>query len=250
MSGLVNNMSSYSVLIPTYNEKDNVCVLARRLFDVFENKIPGSKYEIVIIDDNSPDGTWKIASEEFAQDSRVKVIRRMKDPGLSQSIVEGFENANGDVMAVMDADLEHDESCLSSIFELAKNCDIVLGTRFSDGGSIEGGWPLSRRLMSFVANSMARIILGTKISDPMSGFFAIRKSAYEKIRGKLDPRGFKILLEVFFTLRCVCPDAKFAEKGIRFRKRSAGESKMGLKVIFEYLKSLIKLRARKKELEA
>ncbi len=243
-------MSSYSILVPTYNEKDNVCVLVRRLFDIFESKIPGSKYEIIVIDDNSPDCTWKIASEQFARDPRVKVIRRMKDPGLSQSIVEGFENAGGDVMAVMDADLQHDETCLPGIFELAETCDIVLGTRFSDGGSIEGGWPLSRRLMSFTANSMARIILGIKISDPMSGFFAIRKSAYEKIRGKLDPRGFKILLEVFFTLKCVYPGAKFAEKGIRFRKRSAGESKMGFKVISEYLKSLIKLRARKKELEA
>ncbi len=231
----------YSIVIPTFNERENIVTLAAMLAEVMKG-IPGD-YEIIVVDDNSPDRTWEVVEELGKADPRIKVIRRMKDPGLSPSIVEGFDKASGRFLAAMDADLQHDETRLPAMFEAAREgADIVAGTRYAHGGSIEGGWPAHRRLMSWTATMMARVILGVSISDPMSGFFIVSSDAYKRIRPQLDPKGFKIFLEILYLLKRKDGSPRIREVGICFRKRRAGESKLGLKVIFNYLLSLIQLK--------
>ena len=230
----------FSLIIPTYNEKENIIVLVRRITAVLTPT--GISYEILVVDDDSPDLTWEIVETEFHGDNTVKVIRRTKNKGLSASVIDGFSHSSGDLLGVMDADLQHDENCLPEMLRIASSNDLVIGTRFSRGGSIEGGWPISRKISSALATAAAKIMLGVSVSDPMSGFFIVRKSQFDKISGSLDPKGFKILLEILHLLKVFCPNAKVSEVGIFFRKRTAGESKMDFKVIRDYFFSLVRLR--------
>jgi dolichol-phosphate mannosyltransferase len=227
-----------SIVIPTYNEKANIIILIDRLVTIMN----GKDFEIIVADDDSPDGTWRAVEEYSKKDIRVHCVRRMRNKGLSPSIVAGFDVAKGDLLCVMDGDLQHDESFVLKMIELAKSCDLVVGSRYKDGGGIEGGWPLHRRLFSSTATLMAKVLLGVNVSDPMSGFFVVRASAYRKIRPYLNPRGFKILLEILYLLQIHPDKSRFEETGIFFRKRTAGHSKLGLKVIFNYIISLWQLR--------
>jgi len=226
----------YSIVIPTYNERENIIELLKRLKEL----LTGRDYEIIVVDDDSPDKTWQVV-EEYAEDHpEVSCLRRTADRGLSPSIVSGFNRAHGDYLAIMDGDLQHDETCLPGILDAAENADLVLGTRYAEGGEIEG-WPLMRKLGSRGATWLAKAFLGIRVSDPMSGFFVIRKSAYDRISSALNPQGFKILLELLYLLSMHFPEVKIAEYGIRFRLRVAGQSKMGLAVVLQYLNSLYKL---------
>lgn len=238
----------YSIVIPTYNEKHNICILISSLKELFASSFPDDEYEIIVCDDDSPDLTWQAVKETFPNDPKIKVIRRTADRGLSQSIMEGFDNASGEILVVMDADLQHDPNSIPELLKKAETADLVAGTRFALGGSIEGDWPVTRKLMSFIANLLAKIILGIKITDPMSGFFAIKRTAFQKIRPFVNPKGFKILLELLFVLITLDKNAKIAESGVFFRKRTEGKSKMGIEVALIYLLSLFKLLARKKSL--
>ena len=229
----------YSVVIPTYNERENIEELLSRL----ERVLAEMNYEIIVADDDSPDMTWKKVAEFAEKNSRISVIRREgKERGLSQSIVDGFNNAEGEIFAVMDGDLQHDESFLPKMLQQGEEYDLVLGTRHSDGGGIEAKWPFSRRVASRIATYTARIILGISVTDPMSGYFVVRKEIYEGIKEQLNPSGFKILLEILFQSRRHYPELRIKETGIIFRPRIAGKSKLGVKVIFQYLFSLIKMR--------
>ena len=128
------------------------------------------------------------------------------------------------------------------MIDLAGSCDLVVGSRYKEGGCIEGGWPFHRRIISSTATLMAKLFLGVSVSDPMSGFFVVRAKAYRKVRPYLNPRGFKILLEILYLLQIHPEKSRFYEIGIFFRKRTAGHSKLGLKVIFNYIISLWQLR--------
>ncbi|HCE43707.1 MAG TPA: hypothetical protein DET40_09170 [Lentisphaeria bacterium] len=227
-----------SVVIPTYNEKDNIPILIERIVST----LSGKDFEIIVADDNSPDLTWQLVEEFSKKDGRIRCLRRLHGKGLSPSIVDGFDIAKGDYLCVMDGDLQHDESCIVKMLAEAEKCDLVLGTRYSAGGGIEGGWPLHRRLASTAATLMARIMLGVKVSDPMSGFFIVRASSYRSIRRYLNPRGFKILLEILYLLQVHPDKMEFREVGIFFRRRKAGESKLGLGVMWNYCLSLWQLR--------
>ena len=230
----------YSVVIPTFNEKENIGELLNRL----EKLLDGMNYQIIVADDDSPDGTWEVVEKTASHNQRVSCLRRVGlEKGLSPSIIDGFNSADGEVLAVLDGDLQHDESCLPSMFKLSEKCDIVLGTRYADGGCIEGGWPFSRKLASRMATLAARIILGVKVSDPMSGYFVVRRELYEKIRERMNPKGFKIFLEILYRSKQCCPNEfTVTESGIVFRPRTAGKSKLGAKVILEYFSSLIQMR--------
>ncbi|MCK5843551.1 MAG: glycosyltransferase, partial [Victivallales bacterium] len=162
----------------------------------------------------------------------------------SASVVDAFDIANGELLAVIDGDMQHDESFLPAMFEAAKSADLVLGTRFAPGGEIEGGWPWHRHLFSNCASFAARIALGVSVSDPMSGYFVVRADVYGKVRGDLDSKGFKILLEILYWTRRRLENSRIAEIPIKFRSRVAGESKLGLGVVWAYLASLFKMRVK------
>jgi len=234
----------YSIVIPTYNEKENIGELISRI----EKLLSDTNYQIIVADDDSPDMTWELVDELSKKNDRVFCLRREgKERGLSPSIVDGFNMAGGEIFAVIDGDLQHDESFLPKMLNLGEEYDIVLGTRHADGGGIEGGWPLSRRIVSKMAALASKIILGISVTDPMSGYFIVRKETYEKIKDKMNPKGFKIFLEVLFWSKNTCKDLKLKESGITFRPRTAGKSKLGAKVIFEYFTSLIQMRFAKRK---
>ncbi len=229
---------SLSVIIPTYNESQNIS----RMLDIISSCLPPeSNAEIIVVDDNSPDGTWKIA-EEYARRSRdrggceIKIINRRDEKGLSSAILRGIRASIGESVVVMDSDFSHPPETITKMIEELKksDCDIVVASRYVEGGSITG-WPFKRKLISRGATKIAQRSLGIKIKDPMSGFFAFRRHIIRNI--KFDAIGYKILLEILVKAR----GAKVREIPYNFIDRASGKSKLDKSVIFDYVKSVWKL---------
>src|SRR4051812_34734056 len=166
-----------SVVVPTFNERDNVAVLYRRL----EAALAGIAWEVVFVDDNSPDGTWDVVRALARQDSRVRCIRRVGRRGLSGACIEGILASSAPYAAVIDADLQHDETRLPVMLELlqAGEADLVVGSRYVEGGSADS-FNRQRAGASALATEIAKRLLGVKIADPMSGFFMIRSDRFEQ----------------------------------------------------------------------
>ena len=221
-----------SVIIPTFNEKDNMPLIIPRITEVLEND--GIDHEILVMDDDSPDGTAAAVMELTGRFPRARCIVRKTDKGLSPAVLQGYSEARGDVLLVMDADLSHPVEVLPKMYRAVVDggADVVVGSRHTKGGGIEN-WPFMRRFISFGASFMARPL--TSCSDPMSGFFAIRPEVIEG--APLKPRGYKILLEVLVKGKY----RKLSEVPITFKDRELGESKLGSKVILNYLQHLFKL---------
>ena len=225
----------FSLVLPTYNEAENVPRCVEAVCDVLGD----SEFEIIVADDDSPDRTWEVA--ERLANPHVRVLRRTENRGLSPAVVEGFELAGGDRLGVMDADMQHDEAILPQMIEALDTKEFVVGSRAVEGGSY-GDWSAARRFSSWAAATLARVVLGVKIADPMSGYFALRREVFERIKPRLSPKGFKIMLEMF----CLARPEPFTEIGYGFRTRQAGQSKVSAKVAGEYVKSLFELRRRMK----
>ena len=222
-----------SVIVPTYNESGNMEKLLTGLQSTLTSaNIP---YEILVMDDNSPDGTATTCeSVARAHNIPARCIVRTQNRGLSPSVIDGYAAAKGSVLLVMDADLSHPISAVPKIYSaiVDEGADIAVGSRHCPGGGIED-WPVSRQIISIGAALMARPL--TSCRDPMAGFYAIRPSVIEGV--KLDAEGFKILLEVLVKGRY----EKLVEVPITFKDREVGESKLGSKVIFNYIGQLIQL---------
>jgi dolichol-phosphate mannosyltransferase len=227
-----------SIVIPTYNERENLPELFRRIHEALSKQ--GMKYEIIIVDDNSPDGTADLA-EELSNNYRVKVVRRPGKLGLSSAVLDGVKVAEGDVVAVMDADLQHPPELLPKMLQaLINGCDIVVASRYVEGGSVEG-WTFIRKLISKGAIMIARILIPKvrNVKDPVSGFFMFKKEVIEG-RHDLNPKGFKILLEVLVKGKY----DKVCEIPYRFGLRHKGRSKLGSGEILNYLVHVITLSPR------
>ncbi|MCB1138123.1 MAG: glycosyltransferase family 2 protein [Leptospiraceae bacterium] len=224
-----------SVILPTYNESTNLPILLGNL----KTTLSEIDHEILVVDDNSPDRTWEIAEDIAQKDDSIRVIRRITDRGLSSAVITGMEVAEGDVFAVMDADLQHDENLLPRMVKalVDEDFDLVVGSRAEEGGSY-GEWSRRRRFISWVATFLARTFLPLEIKDPMSGFFALKREVFEKSANVINPRGFKILLE--FIGRT--PGLKMKELGYHFRNRQHGETKLSGSVVRNYLVALFDLR--------
>jgi dolichol-phosphate mannosyltransferase len=221
-----------SVILPTYNEAQNIKRIIPAIAKVFRDKaIEG---EVIVVDDNSPDGTAGIASD-LADSYPVKVQVRKSGRGLSRAVIEGFGLAQGDVCVVMDADLSHPVEKIPDMIQpiLEGKCDATVGSRYVVGGGAQK-WPLSRRIVSKGAGLLAKGV--TSLSDPTSGFMAVRKRALEGV--KLDPLGWKIVLEVVVKTK-----SRVIEIPIVFSDRQEGESKLGLKAQVDYLRHLGRLYA-------
>jgi dolichol-phosphate mannosyltransferase len=223
-----------SVISPTFNEAENV----PRLVSEISRWMEGLEYEILIVDDNSPDRTWSVAGDISRENPRVRVLRRTENPGLGLAVIDGFNAATGDIVACIDADLQHDPSILPKMVkELAGGSDIVVGSRYVYGGSGTGDWNLLRRLESRFATRLAQVFLGVQLRDPMSGYFLMRRRDFSAIQNDLNAKGFKILLEILAKLQ---PE-NLREVAYTFRARTARESKLSSKVVFRYLEQLWRL---------
>ena len=221
----------FSLVLPTYNEADNIARAVAAVCRVLD----GRDYEIIVADDDSPDRTWEVA--ERLGDPRVRVLRRTENPGLSAAVVDAFGIAKGNLLGVMDADMQHDESILPQMIDALDTHEFVVGSRAVPGGGY-GDWSAHRRFTSWVAAAMARTILRVRIADPMTGYFVLRREVFERAKPRLSPKGFKIMLELLGLAR---PEP-FTEIGFTFRTRAAGESKLSTRVMGQYIKSLFELR--------
>ena len=221
-----------AVVIPTFKELGNVEEMLRRLDTVLK----GISWEVIFVDDDSPDGTAARLQEIARSDSRVRCLRRVGRRGLSSACVEGMLATGAPCIAVMDADLQHDETLLPKMLaELQKTdseaCDLVVGTRYMEGGGTEG-WDSSRQKISTLATTLSQRLLGLKLNDPMSGFFMIKRTAFEVAVYGLSSIGFKILVDLVVSSPT---PLRVKELPYQFRNRHAGESKLDNRVAWDYL---------------
>lgn len=223
-----------SIILPTYNEAKNLPELLKRI----AGTLGKTDYEVIVVDDNSPDGTWRIAEELKKDHAALRVIRRIGRKGLSSAVVEGFDAAKGDTLLVMDSDLQHDPALMLQLRDAIKQgADIAVASRYMEGGSV-GEWVRGRRLLSKIATWLTRKIPHTEVSDPMSGFFAISMPSYAAVRLMLRPTGFKILFEILGYLP---RGTKAAEVPLVFKMRLHGQSKLSMKVQAEFVMQLVRI---------
>lgn len=218
-----------SVVVPTFKESANVPELVRRL----DRTLDGIAWEAIFVDDDSPDGTWQVVKDISRRDPRVRCIRRVGRRGLAGACIEGMLSSAAPTVAVMDADLQHDESLLPKMLDAIRGgAELVVGSRYVEGGSQGDGFSRLRAWGSETATGLARRFLAIDLSDPMSGFFMIRRDKVEQVAGTLSRDGFKILLDIVAS----SPEPlKTVELPFTFRERLAGESKLDSLVTAEYL---------------
>jgi dolichol-phosphate mannosyltransferase len=218
-----------SVIVPTFNERDNVTTLFRRL----ETALAGTAFEVIFVDDNSPDGTWEVVRALAREDGRARCIRRIGRRGLSGACIEGILASSAPCAAVIDADLQHDETQLSKMLALLQGgeFDLVIGSRYIEGGSADS-FDRQRAGASALATEVAKRVLRVKIADPMSGFFMIRRDRFEQLAPQLSTQGFKILLDVVATGR---GNLRVREIPYAFGSRLHGESKLDSVVALDFL---------------
>lgn len=227
-----------SIILPTFNERENIRVLIPSIGEVMRKA--GLEYEIVVVDDNSPDGT----AEEAVKLSNiypVRVVRRPGKMGLSSSVYEGVKHSTGDVIVVMDADLQHPPEYIPVLVKrIQDGCDITVASRYVKGGRVEG-FPVIRQLVSKASIFLAHMLVrgSRRVRDAVSGFFAARKSILQYWR-LVEPRGYKVLVEILAEVE----DARVCEEPFTFKGRASGSSKLSSRVILSYVRMLYKLNAR------
>ena len=228
-------MNTYlSIIVPTYHEAANILQLANRIHSAAVNC--ANQHEIIIVDDNSDDGIVGLVHEMSTAGIPIRIIVRTSEKGLSSAVLAGFSEAKGDIFVCMDADLSHPPEKIPELMSKVTRdgCEIAIGSRYIEGASTDERWSLYRLITSKTATFLARPL--TIISDPMSGFFSIRRDAYERAQD-LDPVGFKICLELLVKINCT----NIAEVPIHFSDRTVGKSKMDLREQFRYLLHLRRL---------
>jgi dolichol-phosphate mannosyltransferase len=229
---------SFSLIIPTYNEGQNVSNIVNQLTKLLDEALPGD-YELILVDDNSPDETWKIAQELIPNYPQLQVMRRTEERGLSTAVIRGWQAARGEILGVIDADLQHPpEILLKLLAEIQRGADLAVASRHVEGGGVSD-WSVIRRFLSRGAQTLGLLILPGvigRVTDPMSGYFLVRRSCLE---GKtLSPIGYKILIETLGR-----GDVRWiGEVGYVFQERQEGESKVTSKQYVEYLQHLVRLR--------
>jgi dolichol-phosphate mannosyltransferase len=228
----------FSLVLPTYKESQNIQKIVQILSDILDGYMPG-QYELIVVDDNSPDLTWKVAQELLPDYPQLRVMRREAEKGLSTAVVRGWQVARGEILGVIDADLQHPpEVLLQLLQEMERGADLAIASRHVEGGGVSE-WSAVRRFLSRGAQMLGLIILPEvigRLSDPMSGYFMVRRSAM--IGVTLSPVGYKISIEVAARGRI----RWIAEAGYVFREREAGESKVTWKQYVEYIQHLLRLR--------
>lgn len=229
----------FSLVSPTYNEAQNVI----EFIETAHAALGPISHEIIIVDDDSPDGTWRIVEEFSRKNPWARVLRRTTERGLSSAVIRGWDVAKGGILGVMDADMSHDEKILPLLIEkIRSGADLACGSRRVPGGGADK-WPWYRRLTSWVAIQIAKLVLGVRLTDPTSGFFVLKRELFESCRETLYPEGYKILLELY----CKGRPARVEDVAFVFKDRRQGYSKLTGKVMGEYLKMIRRLRRETKK---
>ena len=227
----ISGSIAFSLIVPTYNEAKNVTALVDRITTLLDPMYPGD-YEIIIVDDNSPDGTWEVAQSIMSAYPQLRVMRRQTERGLSTAVIRGWQAAKGDVLGVIDGDLQHPpEVLLGLLAKMKTGADFAIASRHVEGGGCSD-WGLIRRLLSRGAQVLGLIILPSvvgRVTDPMSGCFMVQRAAISGV--VLDPLGYKISLEILGRGRV----DRIEEVGYVFQERQEGESKVTRKQIVHIL---------------
>ena len=218
-----------TVVIPTLNERDNIGPLV----EVLDTVLDTVGWEVIFVDDDLPDGTADWIREISRRDRRVRCLQRIGRRGLTTACIEGAMATSAPYIAIMDADMQHDEKLLPQMLAILKSepVDLVVGSRHVAGGGI-GEWDAGRARMSAIAARLSRIICKAEIADPMSGFFMLRREVLEAALRRLSGQGFKILLDI---LASSPQPLRFRELPYEFRERQHGESKLDTRVTWEYM---------------
>ena len=225
-----------SIIVPTFNESANIAELVRRI----EETLAGVAWEVIVVDDDSSDGTAEIVNRLARQDHRIRCIRRVGRRGLASACIEGFLSSSAPYLAVIDGDLQHDEALLSAMLEKLRSgdFDVVVGSRYLPGGGI-GDWSERRARLSRLSTVLAKKALRVVLSDPMSGFFALRSDVFHDLVRDLSGVGFKILLDIFATSG---QPLRICELPYEFRARQAGESKADGMAALDFVALLLQKR--------
>ncbi|MFN6463310.1 MAG: glycosyltransferase [Nostoc sp. DedVER02] len=227
-----------SLVIPTYKERDNIQNVVSILTQLLDESIPG-KYELIVVDDDSPDRTWEIAQSLTDEYPQLRVMRRQQERGLSSAVIRGWQAATGSVLGVIDGDLQHPPEVLTQLLRsVDQGADLAVASRHVEGGGVSS-WSIARRILSRGAQLLGLVILPGvlgRVTDPMSGYFMVRRSAIAN--ATLNPVGYKILLEVIGRGQV----DQVAEVGYVFCERKEGESKVTWKQYIDYIHHLVRLR--------
>jgi dolichol-phosphate mannosyltransferase len=225
----LNQNLSIAVILPTFNERENIPALIDRL----SKALGGLDWELIFVDDDSPDGTADVVRSYASLDRRIRLIQRVGRRGLSTACIEGIMATSANYVAVIDADLQHDEAILPQMLEKLRcdHLDIVVATRSADGGSM-GEFAARRVFLSRLGRRISRMVCRCELSDPMSGFFLLRRSFFLEVVHGLHDGGFKILVDMLATSKRA---VRVGEVGYVSRNRLHGESKLDASVATEYL---------------
>jgi|SRR5579885_289719 dolichol-phosphate mannosyltransferase len=227
--------NNFTIVIPTYREAKNIPDLLKRIASVnFHNR----SFEVLLVDDNSQDGTEEIVDQLSTVYPWVRVIVRSNERNLSESVIDGFKNAQYPIVVTMDADLSHPPEKIPEMLAVLAEpgVDIVIGSRYVAGGSTDYYWPRSRKAASWLAALIARYLLSANAKDPLSGFLAIRKKTFFSAE-QLNPIGWKIGLEIM--IKCHCKNIR--EVPIHFAQRRYGSSKLNFRISIDYLTHVFRL---------
>ena len=234
----------FSLVIPTYNECANIKNIVSILSQLLDESIPGD-YELIVVDDDSPDGTWQVAAALMPNYPQLRVMRRQHERGLSSAVIRGWQVAWGQVLGVIDGDLQHPPHVLLQMLSaIEQGADLVVASRHLEGGGVSS-WSFVRRFLSRGAQLLGLVLLPGvvgRVSDPMSGYFMVRRACV--VGSTLNPVGYKILIEVLGR-----GDVReIAEVGYVFQERFEGKSKVTWKQYLEYLHHLVRLRLSQRRL--
>ncbi|GBO53239.1 dolichol-phosphate mannosyltransferase [Pseudanabaena sp. lw0831] len=230
----------FSLIVPTYNECKNLTKLVEILTQLL-NSYFYENYELIIVDDDSPDLTWQVGLDLMPNYPQLRVMRRQGEKGLSTAVIRGWQSSQGEVLGVIDGDLQHPpETLIKMLDEMAKGADLVVASRHVEGGGVSD-WGFMRRVLSRGAQMLGLLILPNvigRVSDPMSGYFMVRRSAIANY--PMNPLGYKILIEVLGRGNI----GSVAEVGYVFQERQEGESKVTWRQYVDYILHLLRLRSR------
>ncbi|MFN7991399.1 MAG: polyprenol monophosphomannose synthase [Candidatus Micrarchaeia archaeon] len=218
-----------SILLPTYNESENIGLV----IEAIEKAVP-APHEIIVIDDGSPDGTARVVKGLMGRFPSLRLLERGGKLGLTSAIAAGVSASKGEAILVMDADLSHPPSAIPAMASALADSGLAVGSRLIEGGGVQS-WPLHRRLISLCAGILCSLLLNPRCSDPLSGFFAVRKDVF--LRTRIRTRGYKILMNIIADNRGI----RISEVPYVFRDRHAGKTKLGSKEIVTYLGDLYRV---------
>lgn len=231
-----------SLVVPTLNESENIIDFLAAVRHTLDQALPG-KYEVIVVDDDSADRTWEIASRLRATFPELRVVRRQNESGLAVAVIRGWQVARGQILGTINADFQHPPDVLGRLLERHAGADLVVATRHGDGGGL-GDWGLARRISSWGAARIGRWLLPqvyARVSDPLSGCYLVRREAVAGV--PLKPLGYKSLMELLVR----CNVREIHECGYQMRKRVRGQSKVHALHPLHYIRHVLRLRAAARE---